>query len=310
MKNIKRVLGIIAILAVVGVMVGCATEADPDDQIGITVTDIPAGANGFYTAMYLSNDNKGEDVVAITSAIRGIVNGRSTNRMVYPEGAKKTGAFDVEGNYYVALVIFEGETTNSTSLYAGITTDKVKITKGGNEVASSEFRPLISGVTWPEKTTEPEEPEPQPPPEFWGTYTATAYDTRYIETVVFTENSFRVSDNENPTDNDYLAFTIEKWEAVAVPTAYLPFAMKGYKFTGYITAGQPVDTNIYGGGTAPGFTQADITNQTECHMYIFTNGSGANYRFYRTTFSKETGTDSKAIVTTQAGAKREFTLAN
>jgi len=304
MKNIIKIVGIIAILAVIGFMTGCQTEteASPADQVIISISGLPDGLNGKCININLWKETSDSDPVATSfQPLTKVVNGRVSSNMVW--WGKNDKAFGDEGSYIVALGVYEDEygatKTNNQTYRAG--SPKKTIIKGTNPLTVGDFSPSLED-DFPTISTPP---EGTPDAEFWGTYTSPAYTSPYIETVVFSETSFRVSDNEN-TPEDFLAFTITKWESFSVPTEYEDIAMKGYKFTGFITAGQPVNTNIYGSQTAPGFTQADITNKTTCHMYIFTNGSGANYRFYRTTFSKETGTDSKAIVKTAAGDYREF----
>jgi len=312
MKNIGKIVGIIAILAVIGLMTGCELEADPDDQISITVSGLPSGANNLFTKMYLSTDGINQDV-AVTSGARIVANGSSTNKMVFPEGHKNAGlAFGEEGDYKVILRVYDTENPSSTTTpkYGGYTLDKIKFSKGGNTVVAAKFSPTITNETFPSTTTPP---PAEPSQDFWGTFTGPAYADNYIETIELTKTTFRVSDNEKTGANqEFLEFTIQNWASVDVPREYENIAMKGYKFTGIITNGKPIsptgttqDPAIYGTGTAPGFTQADI-NTTVCHMYIFTNGSGGNYSLYRSVFSKETGTDSKAIVKTKTGDNRQY----
>ena len=299
MKNIGKIVGIIAILAVIGLMMGCELEADPDDQINVTVSGLQSGANGLFTKMYLSTDGTQPDV-AVTSAPRIVANGSSTNKMVFPDGHKNAGkAFGEEGSYFLILKVYATEAATGTPIYDGKSDGKVKFSKGGNTVASTNFKPTIKDDTFPSTPTPPPQ---EPDQDFWGTFTGVGYKDSVIETIVFTKTTFRVSDDEKSgTNQDFLEFSITKWESVDVPQQYENIAMKGYKFTGKITGGKEVQstgntTYIYGTGTAPGFTQADINN-TVCHMYIFTNGSGARYSVFRTVFSKETGTDNKTIVT-------------
>ena len=312
MKNIKKFGWVIAILAVISVMVGCQTEAeaDPDDQIGVTVTGLPSGAENFFTLMVLSKD--GSKDVARASALKGIVNGRSTNKMVFSSGKNEGLAYGETGNYYVMLGIFDKTGADANSLYTGKTTEKFTINKGQvKEIDISDFSPLISTVTWPTTPLPPPPPAEKPGPTFFGTYSGEGYKANLTETIVFSESSFRISDNES-TPEDYLEFEITKWEAAVVPQANYFDYLDGYKFTGKIKKGKPVTTGtdsfIYGKATAPGFNQSDIDNGTECHMYIYTNGSGANFKFARTTFYKNSDPKSNpsAFVKTVAGERREY----
>jgi len=296
MKNIGKIVGIIAILAVIGFMAGCQLEVDPDDQVSITVNSLPNGANGLFTLMYLSSNGVDYDI-AITSALRGIFNGSTTNNMKYPPGHKNEGkAFGEEGNYYVILAVYDSETPSSASTpkYTGRTTDKVKITKGGNIVAASKFTPTISDSTFP---TTPTPPVGKPPSAFYGTYTGNGAKAGTTETIELTETTFKISDDEKaPPNSDFLTFVILDWADAAVPSTYSEYT-KGYKFTGYIGDGRPNETYIYGTQTAPSFNQSDITNKTRCHMYIYTKGEGTSFTFIRTVFSKESGTDNTTAIT-------------
>jgi len=292
MKNLVKVFGIIAVIAVIGLAVSC--EAAPEDQILVTFTGIPDAFNGKYATVSLVKDNA---IVAIGYPKK--INGGTVNdaeMLVAEEGSKQGTIFDKDGNYHVSLVVSDDEEVEAIR-YSGITTSPKALVKGSNTFGVDTLRPDITKAAGG-----------TPAEDFFGTYTGTGYKTGVIETIVFTETSFKISDDEN-TPNDYLDFTITKWDNATVPDSYKDTYTIAYKFTGKITAGKPVTNSgdkisIYGTATAPGFSQSDIDNGTVCHMYIYCKGSGGEFEFIRTTFTKE---DADTDVTDAVAGNRVFT---
>lgn len=297
MKNLLKVVGIIAVLAIIGV-VSC--EVNPDDQTTITITNIPGGANNMYATMWISDskDLQGNNKEAYAAAIRKISGGSVTCEMLNTKGE----AFGKNDNYYIMIKI-STDSSGNTVKYTGNSTSKKNVKKGAVSYDANIFEPIIDDVFG--------EAQGEPPRDFFGTYTGTGYQQGVVETVIFARDSFRISDNSN-TPVDYLDFTITSWDdTVTVPVAYRTNYDTAYKFTGKITGAKPIETNaLYGSQTAPGFTQADI-NTTVCHMYIYCKDDSNGFSFIRTTFSKETSSDvTTAVTVTGTNNLRVFTKSN
>jgi hypothetical protein len=134
----------------------------------------------------------------------------------------------------------------------------------------------------------PGEPPPWEPEDgFWGTYISEKYDGTITETIVFSVDSFTISDDSKAGGQDnYLDFEItefDEWTNIPanVKTDY-PLA---FIFKGYVTAAYPVSNVIYGSQTGPGLGQSDITNKTPLKMLIYYNLSTG--KLIRTAFVKE-----------------------
>jgi len=296
MKNLVKVFGIIAVIAVIGLAVSC--EADPEDQIIVTITEIPAGFEGKWaTVSLVKTDGKTPVAAAYPEKIKGgNASGCGMNDI-----SDMTKIFDKDDNYFILLIIHDSESDIENSLYEGVTKSYKTLVKGDNPFPASDFRPDIGDFV------------AAPPPDFFGTYTAVGYVSTITETIEFQSTTFEISDATTATGaatGDYLKFEIEKWDAAEVPADYSTYTT-AYKFTGKITDGKPKDTFVYGTQTAPGFTETDF-NSTSCHMYIYCNGSGDTFEFIRTTFTKDTDTtnanEKKAVTTGQnfAGDPRKY----
>jgi len=70
-----------------------------------------------------------------------------------------------------------------------------------------------------------------------------------------------------------------------------------FKFSGRITEATSGTNSLYGSQTAPGFSQADITNGTVATMFIYYKGEGSSFTFIRTAFTKTPGTVPDVIKT-------------
>jgi len=299
MKNLVKVLGIIAVIAVVGLAVSC--EVDPEDQVKISISGIPNGADGLYAYFALAPGKDKTALAALSDSNNKIANGELSTYMVDKDGKP----FDKEGNYFVLVFIHDalitGENIEDTK-YTFYTTSPVKIVKGSNSYMANEFKdadantiadtfPTIAPVT-PNVDAEEEIVDYIYDGEFKANYNLNG--TMTDEFVTFNKTSFKIYEkNAAGGKTDYLDFVINKdWAYDPVPSAVYEV---GFKFTGYISAGKPVGANIYGGKTAPGFTQADITNQTEACMFIYFKKDGS---FVRTVFSKTSATTpDKTLIT-------------
>jgi hypothetical protein len=288
MKNLMKVVGIIAMAAVIGLVFSCDQEVDPDDQVVITINEIPAEYDGRHAMVALLEDNTNSDAITALSYSKTIRNGQVTGLEMMDTDGK---AFGKEATYYVCLMITTQKNGEGIKLYVGITGSKKKVVKGN----------ITYGAV---KDTFREDIEENVPPipalSFLGTYTASS-GTNITETILFSdEKSFRISDNSKTAgqDQDFLTFTIDEWAKASVPSTYTATYKTGYKFSGKITGGSGY---IPSDNTAPGFQTSDV-NSTKCHMYIYCTGTAAagNYTFIRTAFSKETGTDSTTAISTSS----------
>jgi len=136
------------------------------------------------------------------------------------------------------------------------------------------------------------------------------------ERIKFESNKLVIWDSTVGTLN-YIEFEITKWEDATTPTwtvsteapAVTPANFKvAFKLTGKIKGAYPVSTNpaaLYGTKTAPGFTQADITNGTPAYifLYIQPEDSTNDVALVRSIFTK-TGTAAAdlAPITSSKGA--------
>jgi hypothetical protein len=299
MRNLIKMLGIIAILAIIGLTFSC--EVAPEDQVTITITSIPDGFNGKYAAVALLTDNTDENsIVAFSYYFLPIASGRVTAEMFDTDRK----AFGKDGSYYVFILINDDEDGETEpDAYKGISRAKQGVVKGGNSFAATIFTPTMTGPTVP---VDPD----KPPVNNFGTYTATyAFNAtvNVTETITLTEDSFYIKDNANGAGAtpDDLTFSIESWETADVPTSVTGYT-GAYKFSGKITAAHNDTANasstdavkrgdyIPSTYTAPNFTRADINSAT-CYMYIYFKGEAGNITFVRTSFTKN-GTTVPAIV--------------
>jgi len=305
MKNMRRILGVIATVAVIGLVAGCLTEADPEDQVIISFTGFPSKANNnYFVRMYLSEEKVSNVKILANGGEKAerIRSNTGTNAMLIVDGSDKGKAFGKAGSYYVNLSIFSGsDDITGTPVFSDWTTNKLAIGKGRNSFELLDIQVGFGDVVdYFDFVDAPDD-------DFFGTYTGAGFGTA-TETISFTNETFRISDNSGDGGKEnFLAFTIQKWDNAEVPAEFKTAYPIGYKFTGIITDGFQINNTstagfIYGDQTAPGFTQSDITNKTLCHMYIYTNGTGSSFTFVRSVFSKEGGTDKKDVVKTSTAA--------
>jgi len=148
--------------------------------------------------------------------------------------------------------------------------------------------------------------DPAAPAVLYNTYTTTYGST--TETIKIESGKLRISDNAKGTGSleDYLEFSITKWETFTTPDKYKSSYPIGLKITGKITEAKPLDTTqLYGPSTASGFTLAD-KGTTECWMYIYIDNDG---KFIRAPFSK-TGTNNGtvAVQENKSGTLRVYSI--
>jgi hypothetical protein len=152
--------------------------------------------------------------------------------------------------------------------------------------------------------------------EYTFTYSSGAGSMSGIkETIDIGEDFFNISDDEKSgADKDYLNFIIpggiDEWVKVDSPYADYPYA---FKFTGYIDAQHGyVNSN----GTAPYLTTTDVTEQTECWMYLYfyvaltadeKNIDPTTMKFVRSPFNKANQTGNMGTYTTASGGGPIYT---
>jgi hypothetical protein len=144
---------------------------------------------------------------------------------------------------------------------------------------------------------------------FFGTYVADKYNGTLTETIVFSKNSFKISDDSNKSGNsskdEYLEFSIDEFDEFPnVPASIKSDYPQAFIFKGTITAAYEVTTTyIYGTQTGPDLKQSDIDDGTLLKMLIFYNIDTG--KFVRTAFLKANASISESNlirVTQTAGA--------
>lgn len=300
MKNLIKVLGIIAMLAVIG-LVSC--EVDEEEQVKITVTGIPEAANGKYAYIRLfQSDGQGEPV-AYPEKNDQISGGKVTANMLSDDGKN----FGKEGKYVISLYIHDAPITNDNvgSVKKFRTGGGKDITKGENIRAATDFAQETTGLSMTDvfaSSKTPEEIAEEKVASFKGTYkaeykatsTATADDT--IETIDLTDvKKFKISDakvSAPTTVVDSLEFQIGSWAESTTPPDYAANYPNAFKFTGKILSST---SGYYGTNsqTGKGIVQADI-NTTTCWMYIYISSDGK--KMIRTPFSKDAANENKNVV--------------
>jgi hypothetical protein len=322
MRNLIKMLGIIAILAIIGLTFSC--ELDPEDQLMVTITGIPTAYNGKYASVGLAKSNNVNDLVAIARP-KSISGGQVSNlEMLDDDGT----LFVKDGNYYVVLLINASQDLTGEDLYSGISGVKA-LKKGSNSFTADLFYPELK---------EPSTPDPdKPSANNFGTYTtsvsysAGGTSKNFTETIVLSENSFYIKDNTNgdSATPDDLTFKITSWEEATPPATIATTYPKAYKFSGKITGAFNDTSNadftrgdyLPSSKTAPStgeflvgtaFAEADAKADESgptCYMYIYFNGDTGNITFVRTSFTKS-ATGSPKVITDDAGANRVYTKSN
>jgi len=295
MKNVIRVLGIIAILAIIGLAVSCSV--DPDEQTRITITDIPAGYEGKYAAVIVveSVSVAAADVKYLGAAKVGKpIKGGVAEAIPLFEVDMKNETFGEAAKVkqgYVLLFITEDEnyTTSEDDLYQGTSDSAVSLGEGTIEIKASRFQPDITKNA----PTAAEEVKD----EYEGTYKCTYKlgendQDEYVDLSTTAFNIYEKTTAGTKDANNFLDFKITKWEFVE-DSKLLSGYVKGFKFTGTIDDGKPVTTeaestanpkvaSIYGVKTAPGFVASDLKTTSACMFLLFK----ADGTFVRTVFVK------------------------
>jgi len=305
MKNLFKVLGIIAMIAVVGLAVSC--EVDPEDQVKISISGIGDGANGLYAFFALSPGKDKGNLAAMSDSNNKISKGGLNTYMVDTDAKP----FDKEGNYFVLVLIHDELITNDNikdTKYTFYTSSPVKIVKGTNSFTADQFKD-DSATTLEDAFATSVPDENKPTANDYGTYTTTYKNnagTDITETVVLTDTSFNISDNtggKTGSAADHLNFKIENWEKVTVPTTLSGYT-GGYKFTGRILDQSEYVPSSKTAPAASGFSEANRATDvkadgtgTVCWMYIYFKGDVGNITFVRSAFSRTGSTENSSIVT-------------
>jgi len=304
MKNVIKMLGIIALLAIIGVMVGCSVDAD--DQTTITIKDIPDAYNDAYAAVVIFEDATLAKVLGTTLYAKPVKGGVAKEIAMYDDA----GAMVIVKQGIIALYINKAETMDGEDLYLGITDKPKTLGKGGYEVSAFDFVPDITKV-------KPAGTPTTPAATNYGEYSVTyknASNVEITETITLSETQFKISDNTDGRTGDaadYLDFSIEKWEAATVPEEYNDYT-GAYKFTGKILGQKGYVPSTKTAPAASGFTDATVAADvkadgtgTTCWMYLYFKGETGNITFIRTAFSKGS-VDNKDIITDGTKAPRVY----
>jgi len=300
MKSVVKIVGIIALLAIIGLAVGCSVS--PDEQTLITIWGL-YGYDGYFANVTVYDTD-----VAATAKNTGVSqfilirNGAASQLPVVGPDLKPaklaTGA--------VVLHINDSIDGMGDTIYKGQTTRVVMLGEGEVFLTPDMFTPPI--------------PDKKPAATNFGTYTTEYTGTKYSsdsdttgspgtvkETIVLSETSFKISDDARPTE-DYLMFSITSWEPSDPPADAVGYT-GGYKFTGKITEQK---NYVPSAKTAPNFNKAtDVKadkSGPDCWMYIYFKGETGSITFVRTPFNKE-GSNNKGIVTGNDSRVRVYTKA-
>jgi len=309
MKKAMKILSFIAMAAVIGLVFSCA-EPDPDAvPVSISFTGLGGDYEGKYAKVILSPTAELKKYTASTRPTK-VENGGFNKASIVDKNLKALGLREDKTTYYFVFIQISTtdndnngkEPTFSKSEFVAALTYQTKIGNSSWGISGGDNPFNLDGPTGKKRKAGEGDIGALPEDDFFGTYTAT-YSSNVVETVVFTKDSFKISDNTKTAPNlDHLNFTIERWDLAVVPSTQTSLASytDAYKFTGVITGGNSgtdSGTNyVYGTQTAPGFTSSDF-NTTKCHMYIYyKKNENGTISFERTTFSKETGTDVKTTV--------------
>lgn len=279
MKNIFKMLGIIAVLAMIVTVVGCAT--DPEDQVTITVQGIPSGANNQYAYYVLFNSKSGGvKILAQSDSSSLISNKTSTTYMLDAKG----GLFGTPGTYHVGIYISKNTITTTEDLDEALffyTPSPVGIIKGPNIFDTSRFKTAASLTM--EEIFGDEDVSEDAINLAVGTFKFISNNN--TEIIIIADNSFKISDSSGS-----LEFNITDWEYAATPGKYIDDYPNALKFKGAITKANPDSgPNSYIGSfsqTGRGITPDDIKangSGTVCWMYLYISDDG---KFVRTPFTK------------------------
>jgi hypothetical protein len=139
MRNIIKLLGIIALVAVIGLsMAGCELEPEESEK-AVVVTSISSTYNGKYGYVALVDSIASADIVAISLPVK--VSSGSFKGELY-DAKKSTGTsykkFTGEGSYYVMLII-SNDSGGQDDVFDGITSSKVSIKDGTTSMTFTQF---------------------------------------------------------------------------------------------------------------------------------------------------------------------------
>jgi len=324
MKSMMKMVGIIAVLALIGLVSGCQTEVDPDDQTVITVTNIPDNFNGLFATVGVRyTDKKGEQLAI--SVPRLISGGQVTNCSMIDSDMN---LLIVDEGQVVIIITKDEELTDK--VYQGVTAGNVKLGKSAQTVnAADAFSPSIvaAGTKYTEDTKKEEALGGAPSEKAFGIYICnnnlpTSPEEIQIESIYFSKTTFEIFDSTLDT----FTFTIDKWEEADVYTASITGMenyKRGYKFTGKITAAknagvkiESTDTDLSGNSTngyfnssntAPGINPSDMNkNEVSMYLYVKEDTDGNISEFVRSSFSKD-GSLVKPIPINETGTSTPVT---
>ena len=312
MKNLIKVLGIIAMFAVIGLG---SCEVDEEEQTSITVTGIPAAFNGKYAYVGVSDSIDGKNIREV-SLPKQIANGTVSQ---LPLLNVKDNKAATAKNGYIVLGIDSQEDLKGTTLYGGVTRG-VKILGEGNKSvdATEDFSPSIGDAAkkYIDDNKTPEQKAKEKVATFLGKYSVTYKESAeataktIIEKVdLSTDIKFYIEDDSAGTgaDKDYLDFTITKWNESTTPDDYKAAYPNAFKFEGKIVTQKGFCGND--SQTGKGITK-DEAPGLECTMYLYFASDG---KFVRTPFTKKSATtENTGIVVnytsgTGANAPRVYT---
>jgi len=293
MKNVVKMLGIIAMLAIVGFAVSCSTDAE--DQTIITITGFTSKADNVYGYIILSKEKavSADSQVAFGQA-KQISGGTLTNEMNDDSG----GIYGDDKDLFIYLGIGNSAAAaedNARKDPLFISDSKKAVKKGDNSFPTSIFSPD------PKDYFGAEDDAKARIGNYSCNYKSSGGEDR-IESVDMTLTSFKIYDS-----TDTLEFNIsEGWLYSAVPSSDYSV---GFKFTGviksakYYAASGSDPEALYGTKTAPNFNSNDL-NKTEAWMYLYFKSDGT---FVRTAFSKEGFDQAGKIITGGNDSPRVYT---
>jgi len=279
MKKRNLLLVMLAVLLAFGLVMSCG----PADEDGTT----PGGNTGGNSTATLNSVTANGDGLATTTQLTLTFDKPITNLaaadITLGAGATKGALSGGTGGVYTLVV-------------TGITKDAAVT------VTVSKSKWDISGSP---KTVNVKYSAAGDAADFFGAFLAT-YSLNSVNTsekVTFDKTNVKIDETKNGVAGDHIYFTATKWEKYTVPTwtdASYPSTggtecnfTVGFRITGKITEAEPGTAtgsagSLYGGTTAPGFSKEDITNGTECWIYLYLDEDG-DY-LVRSPFSK-TGKD-------------------
>jgi len=300
MRNLVKVLGIIAMLAVIGVFISCGDVA-PEDQTLITITEIPSAFEGFYASVTVSDKlvNDPSYKIIATSYLRKISGGSVTCDMKDEEDK----AAIVESGY--VIIAITKKQTDKETVYVGSSTSAITLGKSAQDKTTTQLL-LVPDINdgAAKYLANNASDAAAPDTNSFGTYiTKVNLAGATYETINFSKNTFDIFDSTG----DSFTFTIEKWENATTPAAPTDLATgypTAYKFTGKITAAKKAGTKIqkgdtnktanYGyfnsGNTAPSIYPSDMDAGTPVTMYLYCSKpdeTTGEIKFVRSPFSKD-----------------------